>query len=119
MSKLAHVGIVVTDAEHSKVFYQEFCSCKPGKLIEDERYKLQYIDVGGQTLILLQLFVEDTEAPRHCGVVDHLAFQVKEAVKKMRNAGMKLKMDEPRTEIIGANIFYFYGPDGELLEYIH
>jgi len=121
MSKLAHIGIVVTDVERSKNFYKEFCGCEPGKLIQDERYKLQYLDAGGQTIILLQRLPIDPEAPRQCGVHDHIAFQVQDidtAVEKLRAAGVKLQMEEPKVEIIGAKIFYFFGPDGERLEYV-
>jgi len=121
MSKLAHIGIVVTDVERSKNFYKEFCGCEPGNLIQDDRYKLQYLDAGGQTIILLQRLPSDPEAPRRCGVHDHIAFQVQNidtAVEKLRAAGVKLQMHEPKVEIIGAKIFYFEGPDGERLEYV-
>ncbi len=121
MGKLAHIGIVVTDAEKSRKFYSEFCGCKAVKLIEDERYKLQFLDADGQTIILLQLLEGDPEGNRICGVIDHLAFQVKDidaAVKKLRLAGVPLQMEKPKVEIIGARVIYFYGPDGERLEYV-
>ena len=121
MGALAHIGIVVKDIERSKNFYVNFCGCEPGRLVEDERYKLQYLDVDGQTIILLQLLTGDPESPRECGVHDHIAFQVEDidaAVERLRFAGVKLQMDGPRLEIIGAKIFYFYGPDGERLEYV-
>ncbi|WP_094606018.1 hypothetical protein SPSIL_006820 [Sporomusa silvacetica DSM 10669] len=121
MTQLAHIGIVVTDVERSKKFYKEFCGCEPGKLIQDERYKLQYLDAAGQTIILLQLLSGDPEAPRRCGAVDHIAFQVQDidsAVDKLRSAAVKLQMEKPQVEIIGAKIFYFFGPDGERLEYV-
>lgn len=62
MDQLAHIGIVVADVERSKNFYKEFCGCELGKLIEDERYKLQYLDVAGQTIILLQLHRQIADA---------------------------------------------------------
>ena len=40
------------------------------------------------------------------------------AVDKLRSAGVKLQMEYPKVEIIGAKIFYFFGPDGERLEYV-
>lgn len=121
MSKLAHIGVVVKDVERSKEFYKEFCGCEPVKLVQDERYKLQFLDVGGQTIVLLQFLSDDPEESRRCGVVDHIAFQVQNidsAVDKLRSAGVKLQMEKPQVEIIGAKIFYFYGPDGERLEYV-
>ena len=121
MTKLAHIGIVVADVERSKDFYKKFCGCEPGKLVQDERYKLQFLDADGQTIILLQLLSGDPEAPRRCGVVDHVAFQVQDidaAVDKLRSSGVKLQMEKPQVEIIGSKIFYFLGPDGERLEYV-
>lgn len=121
MGKLSHIGIVVTDVEKSREFYCEFCGCTSVKLIEDERYKLQFLDAEGQTIILLQLLAGDPEMNRICGAIDHLAFQVKDidaAVKKLRLADIKLQMEKPKVEIIGARVFYFYGPDGERLEYV-
>jgi len=121
MSKLAHIGVVVTDVERSKKFYTDFCGCEPGKRIQDDRYILQYLDAGGQTIILLQLLTGDPESPRRCGVHDHIAFQVQNidsAVDKLRSAAVKLQMENPKVEIIGAKIFYFFGPDGERLEYV-
>jgi catechol 2,3-dioxygenase-like lactoylglutathione lyase family enzyme len=121
VSKLSHIGVVVKDVERSKEFYKEFCGCEPVKLVQDERYKLQFLDVDGQTIILLQLLSGDPEEARRCGVVDHIAFQVEDidsAVDKLRSAGVKLQMEKPQVEIIGAKIFYFFGPDGERLEYV-
>lgn len=120
MYEVAHVGLVVKDVEHSSVFYCNVLGCKKAHSYMDERVKILTLQAGTQLIELVQYLAND-QVERRAGVVDHIAFKVKDitaAVDRLRSAGVTLLFDAPLTVMGGKQIFFFAGPDGERLEFI-
>lgn len=121
MYEVAHVGLVVKDAERSSVFYREVLGCRPAGRHEDERVKLLFLEAGGQTIELVE-YKGVAYEPRRAGTVDHLAFKVTDleaAMDRLRAHGVTLLFDEPRMVMDGTKrIMFFAGPDGERLEFV-
>ncbi len=120
MYKLAHIGVVVKDAEKSSLFYQKILGCQPVDSYQDERVKLIFLNSAGQTIELVQL-AQDPSPQRPAGRVDHIAFIVDDVfaeMDKMRAAGVQPLTDKPRRLNNGIQNFFILGPDGERLEFM-
>lgn len=119
MNDIAHIGLVVKDAERSVDFYCHLLGCEASGGFEDERLKAVFLSCGSGTLEILQYFGEEDEK-RGDGVVDHIAFSVNDiekTVKKLKENGTVMLFDEPRLIMGGSKkIMFFLGPDGERLE---
>lgn len=121
MYKVAHIGIVVKEAERSSLFYQRILNCEVVNSYQDERVKLIFLNSGGQTIELVQFLQGDPAAQRPAGAVDHIAFKVEDITAEMdrlRAAGIEPLSDKPRVMGNGMKNFFFLGPDGERLEFL-
>lgn len=121
MYKVAHIGIVVKDADRSSLFYQQILNCELVNSYQDDRVKLIFLNSGGQIIELVQHLQASTLEQRSAGVVDHIAFEVEDVLSEMERlstAGIELLSDKPRS--MGENFknFFFLGPDGERLEFV-
>lgn len=121
MFQVAHVGLVVKDADRSSLFYEEVLGCEPAGRYEDERVKLVFLRAGEQVIELVQYMAGDGQE-RGAGVVDHIAFAVEDmeaAVGRLRARGVTLLSEAPRAVMDGRKrIMFFAGPDGERLELV-
>lgn len=120
MYKIAHIGLVVKDADKSRDFYEKVLGCREIDSYRDERVCLRFLDAGGQTIELVQYLAGEAE-PRKAGVVDHLAFRVADIeaeVARLRNLGVTCIFDAPRKAAGTKTIFFFAGPDGERIEFV-
>ena len=120
MYKLAHVGLVVKNADISQAFYQRVLRCEVENTYQDERIKLVFLKVGGQTIELVQR-LQQAAAERHDGVVDHLAFWVSDVAREMerlRSLGVMPLTAQPATLGKSLQNFFFLGPDGERIEFM-
>jgi lactoylglutathione lyase len=120
MYEVAHIGLVVKDSGRSGRFYRDVLGCQPAGAYEDERVKIAFLKAGTQIIELVQYQAGEKE-PRRAGIVDHLAFKVGDidaAIAKLREKGVTLLFDAPRTALGDKKIFFFAGPDGERLEFI-
>ena len=118
MFKLDHVGVVVKDAEVSSEFYRRAFHAEVSGGMQDERLKLVFLMIGGQTIELVQYLQSDVA--RGAGIVDHIAFSVEDmdaALAHVISAGAKPLFDAPR-ETNGKKIMFLTGPDGERLELV-
>jgi lactoylglutathione lyase len=119
MNGIAHIGVVVKDAQKTADFYCRLLGCEVSGGFEDERLKAVFLNCGSGTLEVLQYF-KDGDAKRGTGVVDHIAFDVEdidETVKKLKENGIVMLSDEPKVIMGGSKkIIFFLGPDGERLE---
>jgi len=118
MYNIAHIGMVVKDLEVSKKFYSVVLGCEVCGTHEDDRLKIAFMKSGDGVIELIQYF--NSNGPRSAGVVDHIAFKVKdieESVEKIKTAGVTLLFDAPKPFKAG-KIFFFQGPDGERLEFV-
>lgn len=121
MYKVAHIGLVVKDADRSSLFYQQILNCEVVNSYQDERVKLIFLNSGGQIIELVQRFEESTLEQRAAGVVDHIAFEVEDVfveMKRLRAAGVEPLSDQPRSMGKSFKNFFFLGPDGERLEFM-
>jgi lactoylglutathione lyase len=121
MYKVAHIGIVVKDADKSSLFYQQILNCELENSYQDERVKLVFLNSGGQTIELVQHLQEDSQEQRPAGVVDHIAFEVEDVLAEMdrlRAVGIMPLSDKPRALGNSLKNFFLLGPDGERLEFM-
>lgn len=119
MYEVAHIGIVVKDAELSSKFYSQVLGCKFYDRVETEELKLVFLKAGDQTIELVQ-YNQRNEENRSAGVVDHIAFIVpdmNEAVENLRKFNVPLLLDKPKV-LSDKIILFFSGPDGERLEFV-
>ena len=113
---LAHIGIFVKDYEKSVDFYKRL-----GFTLDNEEnagVRLAFLSAGS---CLIEL-VEQKEATRSAGVVDHVAVVVdciESAVVNANAAG--INVDAAKIQIVpicgGIKNVFFEGPDGERLEF--
>lgn len=119
MYNIAHIGIVVKDADKSLEFYTTVLGCKRQESYQDERLRLEFITAGQQTIELIQ-YKQDAVSERGAGIVDHIAFYVNDLeaeIAKLRQQQVELLLDQPK--VVGdKKIMFFSGPDGERLELV-
>ncbi|HML32721.1 MULTISPECIES: VOC family protein [Sporomusa] len=119
MYNVAHIGVVVKDADKSLEFYTTVLGCTREESYQDERIRLEFIKAGQQTIELIQ-YKEDAAGERGPGIVDHIAFLVNDLeveLAKLRQQQVRLLLDQPK--ILGnKKLMFFSGPDGERLEFI-
>jgi lactoylglutathione lyase len=121
MYKVAHIGLVVKDVERSSLFYQQILNCERINAYQDERVKLIFLNSGGQIIELVQHLQGSTSEQRSVGVVDHIAFEVKDVfieMERLRVAGIKPLSDKPQSLGSSLKNFFCFGPDGERLEFL-
>ncbi|CVK18677.1 VOC family protein [Sporomusa sphaeroides] len=119
MYNIAHIGVVVKDADKSLEFYTTVLGCTREESYQDERIRLEFIKAGQQTIELIQ-YKEDAVSDRGPGIIDHIAFLVNDLeaeLAKLRQQQVRLLLDQPK---ISGNkkLMFFSGPDGERLEFI-
>ncbi|MDO7787357.1 VOC family protein [Desulforamulus aquiferis] len=118
MYQIAHIGIKVKDVARSMKFYQEVLGCEEKERHENERVKIIFAMSGNDILEFIQDKTKENNLPE--GVVNHIAFHVadiEKEINRLRELGVKCISDEPR-EFNGGKIFFFSGPDGEILEFV-
>ncbi|QDR83314.1 VOC family protein [Sporomusa termitida] len=119
MFAVAHIGLVVTNADQSLAFYTRILGCQVEDQYEDERIRLIFIKSGQLTIELIQ-YQADSVPVRSAGRVDHIAFFVNDItaeIAKLRQHKIPLLFEQP--QIVGKQkIMFFTGPDGERLEFV-
>lgn len=120
MYKVAHIGLMVKDADRSSLFYQRVLNCEVVNSYQDERVKLIFLNSGGQIIELVQR-LQESAPERAAGIVDHIAFEVEDVFAEMERlhaVGVVTLSDTPTG--IGRSLknFFFLGPDGERLEFL-
>lgn len=121
MYKVAHIGLVVKDAERSSLFYQQILNCEKVNSYQDEHVKLIFLNSDGQIIELIQHLQENTTERHRAGVVDHIAFEVEDVhaeIKRLSAAGVPLLSNKPWSLGKSLKNFFCLGPDGERLEFM-
>ncbi|QAY66711.1 VOC family protein [Paenibacillus protaetiae] len=121
VKKIEHLGIMVSDIERSVAFYTEVLGLKHVKtmLHNDGVIRLAFLAFpeAGETILEL---VEGYNGPVAAeGRVHHAAFTVDDLdaeLARIKSLDVNLRDTEITTLPDGARYFFFYGPDGELLE---
>ena len=121
MSKLAHIGIVVSDMARSVAFYQDVLSCKVTDARDIGFANLTFLDYEGVPLELVQRKNEAGVIRDGAkGRVDHVGFYVDDIdseFARLKAKNVPLLTDAPQNNGFMKN-FFFFGPDGERLEFV-
>lgn len=117
MIKVSHIGLKVKDLDKSVKFYQDLIECESLKTYEAENFRAVLMKCQGNTIELIQ----DTESTKNGdGVIEHLAFKVediKDEIEKLKLKDVEC-ISKSIEEFEGIKLFFFRGPDGEMLEFI-
>lgn len=117
MLKLSHIGLKVKDLNKSVRFYQELLQCENLKTFEADNFRAVIVKCRGNTIEL----IEDSQAKKKpVGVIEHIAFKVEdieEEVGKLRASGVEC-ISKSIENFENLKLFFFRGPDGEMLEFI-
>jgi lactoylglutathione lyase len=119
--KLEHIGIMAKDMDVSIRFYKDVLGLSlVGREKLDDGVELAFLSYPGSENIQLELISGGHDNIPAKGKVDHLAFTVSDIeaeVERLRKLGVSLIDESPRTILGGIKIAFFYGPDGERLEF--
>lgn len=115
---LAHLALVVADAERSAQFYTRVLGCGIGDKCVTDNLKIVYLHTGGLTIELLE-YIPAPPIKRGAGFFDHIAFSVPDleaAVERLQKQGVTFETASPRRTATARRIIFCAGPDGERIE---
>lgn len=116
---LRHVALNVRDVRKSLQFYSTVLGMKLEWMPDDEN---AYLTSGHDNLALHKLPEGSEPGPvqtvHHIGFIVRQPGNVDEWADRVRSHGIKLAA-EPKTHRDGARSFYFYDPDGLLIQLIY
>ena len=116
LKKIEHIGIFVKDLDASIAFYTEVLGLELVERVTSGDLEIGFIGIGESQLELL-CPKNGASKPKE-GVIAHLAFTVDDihgVVEKLRGKAEFTDV-APRVALDGCQIFFFKGPDGEILE---
>lgn len=120
MYEIAHVGVVVKNADSSSRFYEEALGCTvEGKVVTDT-LKLVFLKAGAGFIELVEHLQASGAEQRGMGIVDHIAFVVPDmdqALEKLKQFNVTFLLETPKV-LADKKIMFFSGPDGERLEFV-
>ena len=119
ISKVEHIGIYARSIDESIRFYTEVLGMR---LIERvplyDKVDLAFLSFPGQEDVQVELIGRDPDSADE-GLVNHLAFTVEDidaAIARLKQAGVAVSEEWPKTILDGRKIAFFKGPSGEKLE---
>ncbi|MBD3920174.1 VOC family protein [Paenibacillus sp. PR3] len=118
--KIEHVGVRVTNLEQSIEFYKKVLGLEHRKTLVpgNGAVRLGFLAFVGYEETEVEL-IENAAAFPAEGKVHHLAFTVDDVeaeFNRIKELNVPLRDTEITTLPDGSRYFFFYGPDGELLE---
>ncbi|WP_168121037.1 VOC family protein [Paenibacillus sp. HB172176] len=121
VSKIEHLGIMVTELERSIAFYTEVLGMEHTYTLPHTNgvIKLAFLSFPGSTETEIELIENYNGNLPAEGKVHHAAFTVDDIeaeFERIQSLGVPLRDTEITTLPNGARYFFLYGPDGELLE---
>jgi lactoylglutathione lyase len=114
---LLHVGINVSDMKKSEDFYVNVIGCKKTGRIENEALEISFLDFNNSAFELIYK-KDSSDKPVNNGSI-HFAFSsddVDAEFARVKALGGKMDSETP-VDFEGGKLFFFYGPDGEKIEY--
>jgi len=119
--KLEHIGIWCKNMDESIRFYTEVLGMKLVDRVRiDADLELGFLAFTGSEDVQLELISRGYEGQPDNGIVHHIAFTVNDIeaeVERLKELGIKMLDQTPRVILNGVKIAFFFGPDGERLEY--
>lgn len=122
VKKIEHIGVMVKDIETSISFYMTVLGMKHSRTITHTNgiIRLAFLSFPDQEETELELIQGYNDSLPAEGKVHHIAFTVDDIESEFeRIKGLEqveLREHNITTLPDGARYFFFYGPDGELLE---
>ncbi|SFL49614.1 lactoylglutathione lyase [Paenibacillus sp. 1_12] len=121
--KIEHVGIMVADLERSIAFYENIVglTLKDTLTHTNGVIRLAFLGFGQSAETELELISGYNDKLPQEGKVHHIAFTVddieEEFTRIRTNTNLKMIDSEITTLPNGSRYFFFYGPDGEWIEF--
>ncbi|CAG7628151.1 Ethylmalonyl-CoA/methylmalonyl-CoA epimerase [Paenibacillus solanacearum] len=119
--KLEHIGVMVNDMDASVKFYTEVIGLQlVNRAKLDDGVELGFLSFPGSSDIELELIGRGSDGLSDSGKVHHIAFTVSDIeaeVERLKGLGVRMMDQAPRVILNGVKIAFFYGPDGERLEF--
>ncbi|MGG1601130.1 MULTISPECIES: VOC family protein [Paenibacillus] len=120
--KVEHVGVMVKDIDTSVRFYKEVVGLELKDKLDHSNgvIKLAFLGFGQAGETELELIQGYNDGLPQEGKVHHLAFTVddiEEEWARISRMDVKLIDQEITTLPNGSRYFFFYGPDGEWIEF--
>jgi lactoylglutathione lyase len=121
IQKMEHIGLRVKDLSVSTRFYVDVLGMRVvGKGILENGLDLVFLAFSDSDTIQLELIGNGQDDVPATGKIDHFAFTVSDIESEMarlRTLGISFIDETPRAILGGIKIAFFYGPDGERLEF--
>ncbi|ASS68881.1 MULTISPECIES: VOC family protein [unclassified Paenibacillus] len=119
--KLEHVGVMTASLEASIDFYKQVLGMEHTYTLPhtDGKIRLAFLRFPGSEETELELIEGYDDSLPAEGKTHHIAFTVDDVegeFARIKRMGIPLRDTELTTLPNGARYFFFYGPDGELLE---
>jgi lactoylglutathione lyase len=114
-----HTGIKVTNMEKSISFYGELLGMELINRFKHPAGEVELAFLGMDNTVLIELVAGPFENLPEEGKVSHAAFTVTDIEEKfqvLQEKGIPIK-DKEITELPNGKYFFFFGPDGESLEF--
>ena len=117
ITHIEHIGIAVRNIEEQIPYYEEILGlkCYNMEIVEDQKVKTAFFMVGETKIELLQATSEDSTIAKFIEKrgegVHHIAFatkNIKEALKKAEEKGVRLIDKEPRQGAEGLSIAFLH-----------
>jgi lactoylglutathione lyase len=119
--KLEHIGVMVKDMDTSIRFYTEVLGLRLVKRVAlKDGAELSFLSFADSDNIEIELIGRGHDGLPDNGIVHHIAFTVSDIqseIDRLKGLGVKLVDETPRTILDGDQIAFFFGPDGERLEF--
>lgn len=119
--KLEHIGVMVKDTDVSIQFYTEVLGMKLIERVKlNDEVELSFLGFSGSDDVQIELINRGHEGMSNEGIVHHIAFTVSDIeaeLERLKKLNVHLQDESPRTILDGRKIAFFFGPDGERLEY--
>ncbi|TDF94087.1 VOC family protein [Paenibacillus piri] len=119
--KLEHIGVKVKDMDVSVRFYTEILGMKLVKRARlADGVELGFLSFPDSDNIEIELIGRGHDGLPNDSIVHHIAFTVTDIqaeVDRLKGLGVHLMDETPRAILDGDLIAFFFGPDGERLEF--
>ena len=115
LDKIEHIGIAVRDIGEASKFYQDVLGCHASEEMDlpERKLRIAFIDISGVKLEFLMPTDEESVLAKFIDKrgegIHHICFEVEDvegAVVELKEKGVELVDDEPRTGAEGKKIIF-------------
>lgn len=121
IKKIEHIGVKVKDMDASIAFYTNVLGLNlVAREKLDDGVELGFLSMPGTENVQIELIGRGHDELPNDAKIHHIAFTVSDIeaeIEKLRAHGVQLLDETPRIILDGVKIAFFFGPDGERLEF--